>query len=359
MKKGIIISIIVGVIILIGISSFFILNSSLFKVSKTPEDILNGTKSSLTGNILQTICEDSINDYPGWAKSGGDIIMWENLDKKFNFRNRPENWTTGVSSPVQEPAILMDMDFIDANEISYIQKEGNAWKIGLFKVDGLNPVTKSTLYEKDESISLIDSSPIDKDKFVIFSISGNNALLRYLEITNSKEETLLNISQENADEKLAVSPKGNYFYFLYGKKLRIFEISSKIQITEINSVESAIWIGDSNVLYSDLEGTFVYNVKTKEKNKLDNLDSVLVTSFTPNSGGVLSYNVGGKGKIMDCQTGTIINSFNRGELKTLTSEITAIYKEGDREGYWRFKNADWDVFLSDKISHYATTWSKY
>ncbi|MFH0936734.1 MAG: hypothetical protein V1808_00360, partial [Candidatus Daviesbacteria bacterium] len=127
----------------------------------------------------------------------------------------------------------------------------------------------------------------------------------------------------------------------------------------ISSANSVVWIGNEYVLYSGTEGTFVYNLKTKEKSKLDNLKEVSQLTFNPKEEGIIAFNEDGNTKVVNFSTWQIINTRQGAELKTLTSEKTAITLKGDSFGYWRFKDADWDVKILEDKSKFVTVWQRY
>ncbi|MCK9597326.1 hypothetical protein M0R19_09145, partial [Candidatus Pacearchaeota archaeon] len=245
-KKGIIIFIIIAIVVIAGIF-YFLFSSKLLNSNKSKglSDTVGSQNLVSDNNILQAACKNAFDDYPQWTRKETDIIFWENPDKSFSFRNSPEDSSTILSSPIPPTETLVDMDFIELNEISYVATGDNVWKIGLLKI---NPYEKSLIYEKNETSSFINISPINKNEFIIFSSNGNKATLRYLNMSNSDEKILLNTLVKNTDSlKLAVSPKGTDFYLLDDGILKVFEISSKKQSDEINLVESAVWIGNDHI----------------------------------------------------------------------------------------------------------------
>ena len=370
MKKSVIFGIIIGILVIIGISYFIIFQNSSppektdIETDTSPSEtneLLNDIESPNENNLLQIACKNAVNDYPEWTKYETDIIIWEDSDKGFRFRNSPEDTSIGIGSPAQDSEILLDMDFVDVNEISYIKTQDNKWKIGLFKLNGLDAPTNSIIYENVEIVPRVDISPISKSKFIAFYIKENKAFLKYLDLTSSREEILLEIPSVNTNiQKISVSPKGDYVYFFYDQTLRIFEIASKTKLDEINSVESVVWVGELYLLYSNSEGTFIYSVENKEKNKLENMGSVSDLSFNPKEGGIITYNSESKGEVVNCQNWAKLNSLNNGKIETLSSEKTAIIEKEGVKMYWRFKNADWTLAPSSlQISKYVTVWKRY
>lgn len=332
-----------------------------------------GSAAASGGNaFLAAACIEAAGDYPGWTEPSTDIIVFENLDKKFTFRNSPEDLSVGLTSPVEKSASLSDMDFIGSSEVSFVAVQEGKWLLGLFKINGMDAPDKSIIYEKTESVSFMDVSPISKQEFVLFYAKENKAFAEYLDVTNSKREILLEIAYTpGSGHKLAVSPKGSYAYLVYAGVLTFFEIESKSKIGEIKSVASAVWIGDSRVVYSGSAGTFVYDVKNKEENKISQLGSVSDLSYNPKDEGVIAFTQEGSARVVAC--GTLQNKALKQEarIRALASERTAIMEaefsaEGASPihsvGYWRFKDADWNVRLSGEFpdfSVFATVWSRY
>ncbi|MDP2907017.1 MAG: hypothetical protein Q8O03_03690 [Nanoarchaeota archaeon] len=330
-------------------------------VDNSGTEIVEGAIASKGDDLLKVACKDSVNDYPDWAKSSTDIIIWEDPDKSFYFRNSPEDISVGLSPPVQTSETLADMDFLGLNEISYVKTKDNKWQIGLFKLKGLDVPDNSVIYEKSESASSIDISPINKNEFIVFYVKGAKAFLEYLDTSNSKEEILFETSEGNGNRKVAVSPEGTYVYLLYDKALRLFDISKKSKIDDINSVSSAVWIGNSHLLYSNSEGTYTYGIVSKNSDKITGINTAEVLAFNPKSEGIIAYTSNSKTKIVNCQNWKIsLGSYETGTIETLTSEKTAILNKEDlsNSGYWRFEG-DWYVKLSDNFSVLATVWNKY
>ena len=345
--------IVIAFITFVGIG-YLLLSSTLRKTNKNNE--LSGTDNKL----LQTACKNAINDYPEWTKADTDLIIWENPDKSFNFRNSPEDASAKLTSPVPPMETLVDMDFIGLNEISYVTTRDNNWKISTLKLNGLGAYNNSLIYEKNEAISFINTSPISRNEYITIIVNGNKGVLKYVNTDSSKEEIFIEMPSINTEKiKLAVSPKGTYTYLLQGDSLIFFEIASKKQIDKISSVSSVVWVGDGYLLYSDTEGTYVYNLKTKEKSKLDKLKQVSELTFNPQEDGIIAFNENGNTKIVNCQTWQIINSKEGAVLKTLTSGKTAITKKGDQFGFWRFKNNDWGVKMLEDKSKFVTVWQRY
>ena len=92
---------------------------------------------------------------------------------------------------------------------------------------------------------------------------------------------------------------------------------------------------------------------------MDNLGPILNIAFNPNNSGVIAYNEGGNIKVVNCQTWLAYNSKQSAELKTLVSAKTAITKQEDQFGYWRFKDNDWGVKILEEGSKFVTVWQRY
>lgn len=322
------------------------------KTNKTEDDfeISEGDK------LLQAACQNAINDYPEWTKSAGDIIVYENPNKGFYFRSSPEEPAASIDSPAQGSEIIFDMDFIDKNKITYVKK-GNEFKIGTFEFE-LGGIKNDIIYEIAESISFIDISPLSEKEFVMFYIINGKAFIKHVDLEKSKEEIIFE-TPFTEKAKIAASPKGTYIYLLRGDILEVFNLSTKEKVYEDQSILSAIWIGDSYLLFSNSEETLIYNIKNKEKNKLAKLASAKGLSFSPRSGGVIGYNLKSEGKIINCQNWEILGTLKDGEIKTLANEKTAIISKENSIGYWRFFNNDWIVHLSENPCRFATIWKRY
>ncbi len=373
--------IITVVVILIFIS--LSLNLFLLKTADKPDQGLNtddnkkividpgqtNTNTSITSKtsnvgsdnlLLKTSCNSALADYPEWTKADSDLVIWENPDKSFNYRTFPEDASTKLSSPVPPTETLADMDFIGLNQISYVTTNANSWKINTFKLNGLSAPEIDLVYEKNEAVSYINTSPINRSEYLVLVASNNQAALKRINATNSTEEIILAIPSPTTNKlKLAVSPKGTYGYLLQNNSLMVFEIATKKQLGTITPATSAVWVGDTQVLYSGSEGTFIYSLITKEKSQLDQIGVVSDLAFNPKDNGVIAFNDKGNTQVVNCQTWQIINTSQGAELKTLTSEKTAITKKGVEYGYWRFKNADWVVKILEETSKYVTIWQKY
>ncbi len=310
--------------------------------------------------VLENICNNIVNDYPEWERKSKDIVIWENIDKSFNYRNSPEEPSIKVSNPVPSNKALLDMVFIGTNEIAYTSKEDRKWSIGIFKINGSNAQENKTVYEKDEKVSYMKISAISRIEYIVFLINDDQGILKYINTESSNEVEILKTSSLNKDTvKLSVSPQKTSSYLLHDNNLIIFEVSSKKILDKVDSVNSAVWVGDKNILLSNSEGTFLYSLETKKVVKIDKIGISSNLSFNPNDGGVIAFNENNTAKILSCQGLQQINIDEGADLKTLTSEKGAITREGDRFGYWRFKNVNWDVNILQEDSKYVTIWQKY
>lgn len=347
---------------IVGIG-YFLLPSSYLK-NKTGSisrgDNVRNSANNTGKSVLQTICKSALNDYPEWTKSDVDIVIWENPDKNFLFRNSPEAASTKITSPVTASESLIDMDFIGLNEISYVTNSENGWKISTLKLNDMKAPDKTQIYEKNETASSVIASPINKMEYIVLVAKGNKAVLKIINANTSNEEILTEIPlSSGGNPKLSVSPKGNYVYLLQDDSLLIFGIGAIKQLDKLNHVSSAVWVGNENILFSGSEGTFVYSLKSKENSQLDNLAQVSNLSFTPGKNGVIAFGQQGNVNIIGCQDWRIINTQRGSELKTLASSKTAITKKGVEYGYWRFDGADWGVKILEDKSKYVTLWQRY
>lgn len=326
------------------------------------------TKTNPVGNIdyqvnelLKTACRNAINDYPDWTVPSTDLLIWEDSENNFNFRNSPEDMSTGISSPVKESEGLADMDFIGSNEISYVKTWDNGWGIGTFKLNGMSMPMNTMLYEIDAVLDSVDISPINYNQFIVFSTKEGKAYMDVLDAEKSTSESIFETMVVNTNtQKVSVSPRGNYAYLLYDDILRVFEIHSREKKDEMESVKSVVWVGDSYLLYSNQEGTFIYDIKNSDKKRLDNMGSLSCLAFNPKEDGVIAYSSDSESHVVECQTWKRLNSLIAGDIETLASERTAIIDRDGVKMYWRFKDNDWILTPSHiGITIYATLWKRY
>jgi len=313
--------------------------------------------TSPTDNLLKTACANAASDYPEWSKADTDLVIWENPDKSFSLRNSPEDASTIISTPVPPSETLLDMDFVGLKEISFVTTNNNGWKIGIFKTD---PTGKSFIYEKTEPASIVNVSPVNKNEYIALVVNENKGALRLINTDSQKEEIILEIPSLNTNNlKLAVSPKGTYFYLLAEDSLSVFDISLNKQVQKIDTVASAVWVGNDYLLYSNPEGSFLYQPDTGKQDKLEAPGPVANLAFHPQDNGIIAFNEDENIKIVDCQTWLPINTEQGSELKTLASHKTAITKKGVQYGYWRFKDAHWSVKILEEGSKFVTVWQRY
>jgi len=330
-------------------------------VNSPDTGVVETVTESFGDKLLKSVCKAAIDEYPDWVKLSTDIIIWEDADKSFYFRNSPEGMSSSLSSPVQTSETLADMDFVGLNEISYVKTDDKKWQIGLLKLKGLNTPDNSIVYERPEVVSLIDASPLNKEGFIVFYVKEKKAVLEQVNISNSKKLVLFETSVVSSNPKVSVSPKGMYAYLLYDRALKLFDISNKLNTDSIYPVSSAVWIGNYYLLYSNPEGTYIYDMVGKNSDKITGINAAEALAFNPKSEGIIAYTSNHKTRVVNCQNWKIsLGSCEKGTVKTFTSEKTAILTKEDlsNSGYWRFEG-DWYVKLSDKFSVLATMWSKY
>jgi len=249
------------------------------------------------------------------------------------------------------------MDFVSKNKVSYIKLGDGNWDICLLEF-GFNGITNNVIYKNSLESAFIESSPISENEFMIFYVTNDTARFSFLNTQNSNEKIFLEIPETNGENvKVATSPKGTNVYLLYDNILRIYEISNAELVDKIDSVISAVWIGNSYLLYSNSEGSFLYDIGTKEQTRINSV-SMENLSFNPNENGVISYNSDSNGHVISCENWKSLGYFENGKIETLSSERTAITKK-DGEGYWRFFNNDWTVKLVDNFYIFTTVWKNY
>lgn len=320
--------------------------SSETEVTEIPED----------NEVLPLACQNAINDYPEWTTQSGDLVVYEKADKSFYFRNSPEEAAALIESPSKDSGTLLDMDFIDKNKFIYtIEDQG--LKIGSFEF-GLQGVKNQIIYEIDEPVSFADVSPLGEREFIIFYISDSKAHLKYIDLEKSQEETIGD-NLESEEAKISLSPKASYFYLWQGNYLGVFDLSNKKLVYDSQSISSLVWLGDSYLLISDSQGALLYDLKNSQKEKIAKITSSANLHFNPNLGGVIAYSSQSESKIVKCQNWEILGNLQKGEIKTLASEKTAIILLANSPAFWRFLNNDWNVKLADDVSIFTTVWQRY
>lgn len=362
--------------------------------------VKNDVILSSDDELLKTLCKDAIKDYPLWSQGSSGMVAWKDAagtDMLF-MRLSPDYPTMGVQSPVKNLETLAGIDFIDSNTVGYVSEYNNKWSVGLMSFDVLNGAFNSkgtsTLYTKTTPSSVLDVAFINKNDFIVFYVKDNNkkATISYVNSKDGTEEILkeLDISPQfsleasDQTQKVSASPKGNYVYSIFtnlaaGKHIMyVFDLSSKELLDEI-SASSAVWIGDSNLIYSSTEGggIFLYSIKDKSSHKISLIDDNAENlAFCPKSGGVFAYSTNSKGygsKIhtKSCNDWTDLISEDHMFAEALADEGTAIYSKYVSDntfedgGYWRFDKNGWGLHLSYGFSSFnsntvlATVWSKY
>ena len=364
--------------------------------------------------LLQSVCLIGIDDYPKWASNSGSIVVWEDSEREekiLYIRRSPDSPTWAIQSPAGELDKLIDLDFVNADTIGYAMVvKNNKEVVGLLQFDlddsgaKLDYSNYSIIYEKEEPISIRDISFINKDEFLIFYILESKGALEeatvsYINTKNNKEEILLKFDVISFDEeddtrniqKVSVSPKGTRAYITYNGivekqgVLEIFDLSSKKKIDKISPVSSAVWIGNTYILYSSLakDGIFLYDVEGKNSYEITKIDPCAVNlTFCPESGGVIAYNTNplsyeARGYVIGCKNWEELSSTANCIFEAITDEETVIFsryvsgesgKSADftveEGGYWRL-NSKWTLHLTDEFSTFnnnsilATAWSRY
>lgn len=358
MKTKILWIILIVLIIAIFIASYFIFLNKPGENSESAKRASDrvATENQEQNEFLSSACQNANVDYPQWTKEAGEVVVYEKSDKTFYFRNSPEEAAALINSPVKNSGTLIDMDFIDKNKFIYVVKDKDS-KIGSFEFS-LQGIKNEIIYEITKPISFADVSPINEKEFIIFYVNNNEALLKRINTEKSTEETITEISETN-EARIALSPKATYVYLLQGNFLKVFELSTKELVYENNSTLSAVWLGDSYLLTSDSQETFIYDLKNHQKEKLSKITSASNLYFNPGNEGTIAYNSESESKIVKCQNWEIIGNLQSGEIETFASEKTAIVSQANSPTYWRFLNSDWTVKLADQVSIFATVWKRY
>jgi hypothetical protein len=310
-------------------------------------------------SILQEACASALGDYPQWALVDTELVIWENADKSFNFRNSPEEPGTGISSPAGESETLADMDFIGENEVSYAVLTDSGWELGLFGLNGMDAPTNSRVYSAAGMFSLVDVSPISREEFIVLHYgAGDTAFIDYLNSSASVSERISEVPAIGGVHKLAVSPKGTYFYLFHDGILELFDVSKREKLREFDSVVSAVWVGDSNILYSMDGGTYIYSVHSGESGGLSRVGSASSLHFIPKGKGGIAYTESGNAKVIGCSNWGQL-AFKQGTaVLAFAGNETLIIKKGGN-CFWRFFNSDWTLRISDEVPLFATIWGRY
>lgn len=348
----------IGVLLLVGICAIAIVNRPRSGTSRQSSRPSGNTQPDIS---LPAVCQQAAADYPAWTNTGPDLIFWENPDKSFYYRLSPEDATTRIASPVPSSETLADMDFVGEAQISYVSRQANRWKIGLFTLNGLQPPNNELIYELAEPTTMIDTSPLSKSEFVVFSATRNRASLRWVNTDmNTKSSTFTYTVPQTADISVAASPQGTFVSFLADQKLDIYDTAGKIKLDTLQPVRSVVWVGDSYLLYTKGEQTFLYHPETRQQERVDFLTGAEYLAFSPQGGGVIAFTKNGHAVTADCQTGREIQSKKSAKVLALTSSQTAIIGMGETLNFWRFNQANWDVRLSEEpIAAFTTIWKRY
>jgi len=379
--------------------------------SEKVEIVIDEDKNLSDGDkLFQTICLKAIDDYPKWTIDSGSVVVWNGLEKEDNvlsIRRSPDSQSVVIQSPAGKIVDLVVLDFIDASTVGYavITKNGKG-TVGLMKFEhGLSKPDYSIIYEKELLASIRDISFINRDEFLILYVLENqtenkNAVVSYINTRNKEEKVLLkfNIIPDGEEDKtydvqkVSVSPEGTYVYTVYNSTsekqgaLAIFDLSSRKLIGVISQVSSAVWIGNTHILYSSLARggeVFIYNVESKKSYKMTRINRYAVDlAFCPKSGGVIVYNTDpfsneAIGYAVSCKDWKELDQAVNCIFEAVADEDTVIFskynddKSGEssdlivKEGGYRRLKSKWELHLSDEFStNYqnavlATVWSRY
>lgn len=396
-KKNILIVLgVIFIIFLVGGSAIY------FTLSKKEEDDSSATddtdelnqdlpQSSEGDTILQEACQNAPSDYPEWTTNTG-IVLWEDLsDEKFNFsyRESPEDSSVSITSPAQSNEQLMDLDLLGVDTFGYAKMNSGKTEVGSVKFS--EGSDSSIIYSKSDEVNLLDISFINNDKFImLYSTNSGQTILEYINTINGTEQKLLILESslpvedvERNTRKVAVSPKSTYVYMVDSSlvesmgAIKVFDLSSKKQIGEIEKGTYPVWVGDKHILYSleaEDKGVFLYEIEGRSKYKVSGIDSKAVDlSFNPESGGMIAYNTdkeadNSTGFIINCQDLETIASYSNGKVEAFTDKETTIITSStsafNGSGFWRF-NTDWTLIISEKLNKYssrpaiATAWNNY
>ena len=336
--------------------------------------------------ILKEACSSAISDYPAWVKDSSAIIVWKD-STGFFYRRSPNDWSFGMDSLTESSEELLDMDFVNKDIVEFAKKSGNNWVVSKRDINGAQNIE---LYSKTEDISIRDIGYINENEFIVLYVDSGKAKIRYVKIGGTEEE-FFNFDASPSGEKgeiwnsqkVSLSPKKTYFYNMFetapshGSVLNIFDTSTRKRVKEIEQVYSAVWIGDSHVLYSKTGGVYIYDVKN-EKTYRTTLDSAITDLYfnpTADSGGIIAYNknqgsYASSAYFIGCQDRQSINTKEHTSIEAFANKNTTIYTEYNtnsstkESGYYEFTRA-WIVKLSEKLSTFyprsaiATVWSGY
>lgn len=382
------------------------------KSQKVEITIIEDTELSSGDKLLQSVCSNVIDEYPEWMSTSGSIVVWKDSDNSICIRRSPDSPTWALNSPVGKQSDLINVSFVNEDTIGYIiTGQDNKGIIGLWQFDldeygaKLKYSDYSTIYEMEDSASIRDISFINKNEFLIFYILESKdtleeATVSYINTKNNKEEILLKFDVMPFDEedstrniqKVSVSPKGTRAYIIYNSiaekqgVLVIYNLLNRKKIDETISVLSAVWIGNTHILYSSLAkdgGIFIYDVENKNSYEITKIEPCAVDlTFCPKSGGVITYNTNplsyeAKGHAISCKNWEELSSKTNCVFEAITDEDTVIFSryvpDGNgksvdfavEEGGYLRLNSEWGLHLTYEFSTFnndpvlATVWSRY
>jgi hypothetical protein len=155
-----------------------------------------------------------------------------------------------------------------------------------------------------------------------------------------------------------------------GNDLLIFDISKNMRIGDIKNVSNAVWIGNSNILYSGKDTIYIYNLEKRTSKSIDMVKSG-VLGFCPKNGGVITYNRNSEARAISCKSFIELNFASNTFFETLADSNTAIFTKYKSDGsvgetgYWRFISGGWGLHLSSGMYYHnnkpvlATLWSNH
>lgn len=319
---------------------------------------------------LKNICQNVITDYPEGNTALGSIVAWEDSNETFYIRTSPDSSTWKVDNPAKDGYKLINIGFINDNTLGFtLLNSTQKYKIGIMdiKFENYGTVFKgSTSYIKYENIGeVLDVSYISKEDFVVLYKDNKKILLKHKDVLLYQTDYI-----DSGGYKLGKSPNGKYIYMTSGNDLLIFDISKNMKIGDIKSALNAVWIGNSNMLYSGKDTAYIYNLEKRASKSIDTITSG-VMGFCPKNGGIITYNRNSEAHAISCKSFVELNSASNTFFETLADSNTAIftkYKSGgsvEETGYWRFISGGWKLHLSYGMYYHnnkpvlTTLWSNY
>lgn len=353
-------------------------NSPLIENSETvkndeaiPTTVDEGKVALSEGDkILKEVCQKAAIDYPEGDMALRSIVAWEDSDEKFYIRSSPDSSIWGANNPAKEGYKLIDLGFINEHTLGFTLENSNQeYRIGIMSIEFENygtvfkGNTSSIKYENKGEV--LDISYISNEDFVILYKDNKKILLKYKDALLYQADYF-----DSGSYKLGKSPNGKYIYMTSGDDLFIFDIPKKLKIGEIKNILSAVWIGNSNILYSGKDTVFIYNLEQKTSKIIDTVKSG-VLSFCPKNDGTIIYNKDLNAHAISCKNFVELNSTSDAFFEALADGNTAIstkYKSDGSIGeivYWRFISGGWGLHLSYGMYYhnnkpvFATLWSNY